>query len=128
MSGWGASSRQADVPCSYRSVNLPVVDRNLKELAEKLRVTTLIAHVRGVPFRDNPTVGEQNLHPFRYRGYRVALAHNGSLAAFDRMRFALIEHVKPEIARLIKGNTDTEWLYALLLSQLKNPHAMVNRN
>ena len=40
-----------------------------------------------------------------------------TLAAFDRMRFALSEHIKPEIARLIRGNTDTEWLYALLLSQ-----------
>jgi glutamine amidotransferase len=126
MLAWDASSHHPDVPFSYRSVNIPIFDQNLKELAEKLRVTTLIAHVRGVPFRDNPTVGEQNLHPFRYRGCRVALAHNGSLAAFDRMRFALIEHMKPEIARLIKGNTDTEWLYALLLSQLKNPHAMLN--
>jgi glutamine amidotransferase len=126
MLAWDASSHQPDVPFSYRSVNIPVFDRNLKELAEKLRVTTLIAHVRGVPFRDNPTVGEQNLHPFRYRGCRIALAHNGSLAAFDRMRFALIEHIEPEIARLIKGNTDSEWLYALLLSQLENPHAMLN--
>jgi glutamine amidotransferase len=126
MLAWDATSHHPDVPFSYRSVNIPIFDQNLKELAEKLRVTTLIAHVRGVPFRDNPTVGEQNLHPFRYRGYRVALAHNGSLAAFDRMRFALIEHIKPEIARLIKGNTDTEWLYALLLSQLENPRGMLN--
>jgi glutamine amidotransferase len=126
MLAWDASSHHPDVPFSYRSVNIPIFDQNLKELAEKLRVTTLVAHVRGVPFRDNPTVGEQNLHPFRYRGCRIALAHNGSLAAFDRMRFALIEHVKPEIARLIKGNTDSEWLYALLLSQLENPHAMLN--
>jgi glutamine amidotransferase len=126
MLAWDATSHHPEVPFSYRSINIPIFDQNLKELAEKLRVTALIAHVRGVPFYDNPTVGEQNLHPFRYRGYRLALAHNGHLAGFDRMRFSLIEHIKPDIARLIRGNTDTEWLYALLLSQLEDPRAGLN--
>jgi predicted glutamine amidotransferase len=123
MLAWDETSYHPDVPFSYRSVNIPVFDQNLKELAEKLRVTTLLAHVRGVVFHHNPTVGEQNLHPFRYRGYRLALAHNGYLAEFDRMRFALLEHIKPEIANLIRGNSDTEWIYALLLSQLDDPRA-----
>ena len=64
MLAWDASSHHPDVPFGYRSVNIPVFDQNLKELAEKLRVTTLIAHVRGVPFRDDPTVGEQTFTPF----------------------------------------------------------------
>jgi predicted glutamine amidotransferase len=123
MLAWDAASPEPEVPFSYRSVNIPVFDRNLKELAEKLSVTTLIAHVRGVPYRENVTVGEQNLHPFRYKGYRLALAHNGNLAAFERMRFALLEHIRPEIAQLIRGNTDTEWIYALFLSQLEHPRA-----
>jgi glutamine amidotransferase len=120
---WDASSRSPEVPFSYRSVNIPIFDQNLKELAEKLKVTTVIAHVRGVPYRDDVTVGEQNLHPFRYKGYRLALAHNGSLAGFERMRFALLDHIRPEIARLIRGNTDTEWIYALFLSQITDPQA-----
>jgi glutamine amidotransferase len=123
MLAWDASSHRPELPFSYRSVEIPVFDPNLKQLAEKLRVSALVAHVRGVMFDDNPTVGEQNLHPFRFNGYRLALAHNGALAGFDRMRFALLPHIKPEIAQLIKGNTDTEWMYALLLSQLADPHA-----
>src|SRR5262249_30800735 len=122
MLAWDASSHDPALPFSYRSVNVPVFDQNLKDLAEKLRVDALIAHVRGVPY-ENATVGEQNLHPFFYKGYRLALAHNGHLAAFDRMRFALVEHIRPEIARLIRGNTDTEWIYALLLSQIEDPRA-----
>jgi glutamine amidotransferase len=125
MLAWDDTSHHPDVPFSYRSVNIPVFDQNLKDLAEKLRVTTLVAHVRGVLFDKNPTVGEQNLHPFRYKDYRLAMAHNGYLAAFDRMRFALLEYIKPEIGRLIKGNSDTEWIYALLLSQFENPRAAV---
>jgi glutamine amidotransferase len=118
---WDDSSRDPHVPFSYRSANIPIFDHNLKALAEKLRVTALIAHVRGVPYSENVTVGEQNLHPFRYKGYRLAMAHNGQLASFDRMRFALVEHIRPEIARLIRGDTDTEWIYAVLLSQLDDP-------
>jgi predicted glutamine amidotransferase len=123
MLGWDETSHRPEIPFSYRSVNLPLFDPNLKDLAEKLRVSTLIAHVRGVVADDNPTVGQQNLHPFRYNGCRLALAHNGFLASFGRMRFALLAHIRPEIARQIKGNTDTEWIYALVLSQLRDPCA-----
>src|SRR5262245_26540927 len=123
MLAWDASSHDPGLPFSYRSLNVPVVDQNLKNLAEKLRVTALIAHVRGVPYSSNATVGEQNLHPFRYKGYRLALAHNGDLAGFERMRFSLVKYLRPEIAPLIRGNTDTEWVYALLLSQLGDVRA-----
>ena len=118
---WDDSSHDPDVPFSYRSANIPIFDHNLKALAEKLHATALIAHVRGVPYSEKVTVGEQNLHPFHYKGYHLAMAHNGQLADFDRMRFALVEHIRPEIARLIRGDTDSEWIYAVLLSQLDDP-------
>lgn len=105
---WDNCSHNPDIPFSYRSAHIPIFDQNLKALAEKLHVTALIAHVRGVPYSDNVTVGEQNLHPFHYKGYALAMAHNGQLAGFERMRFALVEHMKPEIARLIRGNTNSE--------------------
>jgi glutamine amidotransferase len=120
MLGWDKSSHRPEVPFGYRSIGLPIFDRNLKDLAEKLRVTTLIAHVRGVPYSANVTVGEQNLHPFLYKGYRLAMAHNGHLANFDRMRFSLVKHIRPHIVQLIRGNTDSEWIYAVLLSQFDN--------
>jgi len=118
---WDDSSHDPGVPFSYRSANIPIFDHNLKALAEKLRATALIAHVRGVPYSEKVTVGEQNLHPFHYKGYGLAMAHNGQLAGFDRMRFALVEHIRPEIARLIRGDTDSEWIYGVLLSQLDDP-------
>jgi glutamine amidotransferase len=39
------------------------------------------------------------------------------------MRYELAGLVDPEIARKVEGTTDTEWLYALILSHLENPHA-----
>jgi glutamine amidotransferase len=37
------------------------------------------------------------------------------------MRYDLIRHVRPELAREIEGTTDSEWIYALVLSQLADP-------
>jgi len=123
MLAWDSRSVRPAVPYAHRSVGLPHFDETLRSLAEKIDVTALLAHVRGVPFDSAPTVGEQNLHPFRYRGMPLALAHNGHLAEFDRMRFALLASIRPEIQRLIRGNTDSEWIYAVLLSQLDDPGA-----
>ena len=38
------------------------------------------------------------------------------------MRYGLVEHVRPEFARHISGRTDSEWIYALALSQLDDPY------
>ncbi|HRD77208.1 MAG TPA: class II glutamine amidotransferase [Hyphomicrobiaceae bacterium] len=123
MLAWDDRSPRPAMPFAYKTPGIPLFDDTLKSLAEKIDVTTLIAHVRGVAYEAAPTIGEQNLHPFRYRGMSLALAHNGQLAGFERMRFALLAHIKPEIARLIRGNTDSEWIYALLLSALDDPTA-----
>ena len=37
------------------------------------------------------------------------------------MRYDLLEHIDPRLAGLIEGTTDTEWVYALVLSQLAHP-------
>jgi len=37
------------------------------------------------------------------------------------MRYSLLEHVRPELAERIEGTTDSEWIYALILSQLDDP-------
>jgi glutamine amidotransferase len=120
---WDDASFQPAMPFSYRTTAVPVFDRNLKQLAAKLRPQALIAHVRGVPYHTRVTVSDENLHPFLYEGTRIAFAHNGELVHFDEMRYDLVPHVRPEWRRRIRGNTDTEWLYAIFLSQLDDPAA-----
>jgi glutamine amidotransferase len=39
------------------------------------------------------------------------------------MKFGLLPHILPELARAIRGTTDSEWVYALVLSQLEDPYA-----
>ena len=120
---WDAHSPEPELPFAYHSTQLAIFDRNLQALARKLRPTALLAHLRGVPYDTGAILSEQNLHPFQFEGARLGLAHNGQLARFDELKFALVPHLRPELARSIRGTTDSEWTYALLLSQLDDPRA-----
>jgi glutamine amidotransferase len=121
MQAWDQDSLRPDEPFTYRATTLPSYDRNLRSLAGKLAPSCLVAHVRGVSYGEEAIVADTNLHPFRFPQARVVLAHNGHLRQFARMRYALIEHVRPELAQCIEGTTDSEWIYALVLSQLEDP-------
>ena len=124
MAAWDATSPRPDEPFVYRTTSLPAFDRNLRSLSRKIEATCVIAHVRGVLFGGDAVVAETNLHPFRFGNANVTLAHNGHLRQFTKMRYDLIEHVRPEFARSIEGTTDSEWLYALILSNLDDPYGM----
>jgi glutamine amidotransferase len=121
MHAWDPASHRPEEPFVYRATTLPSFDRNLRFLSAKIAPVCLVAHVRGVTYSDEAVVADTNLHPFRFPGARVALAHNGHLRQFARMRYALVEHVRPELAQRIEGTTDSEWIYALVLSQLDDP-------
>jgi glutamine amidotransferase len=122
MRAWDPGSREPELPFSYASDALPVFDRNLKGLAEKIAASCVLAHVRGVPYNTRVEIAAQNVHPFQFPGVPLTLAHNGDLARFAEMKPVLARHVKPEFARQIRGSTDSEWIYALLVSLLKLPH------
>jgi predicted glutamine amidotransferase len=124
MAAWDPASVAPNEPFTYRVTTLPVFDRNLRSLAEKLAPSCLLAHVRGVTYDEEQVVSQQNIHPFRYRDTKVTLAHNGRLREFARMKYDLVARVRPELARRVEGTTDSEWIYALLLSQLRDPFAL----
>src|SRR5438552_12307865 len=124
MKAWDPTSLRPEDPFTYRATTLPTFDRNLRFLSSKLAPTCLVAHVRGVTYSAEAVVADTNLHPFQFAGARVVLAHNGHLRQFARMRYALVEHVRPELAQHIEGTTDSEWIYALVLSQLNDPFGL----
>ena len=123
MRAWDASSHEPEKPFAYASAAIPVFDRNLKGLAEKIRARCVLAHVRGVAYDTKVEIAAQNVHPFQFAGVPLVLAHNGDLARFAEMKPLLQPHVKPEFAAQIRGTTDSEWIYALLVSRLKDPYA-----
>jgi glutamine amidotransferase len=124
LAAWDPDSIRPDEPLVYRTTTLPVFDRNLRSIARKLAPTCVLAHVRGVELGVHDMVDERSLHPFHWPGTRVAFAHNGHLRDFERMRFSLVPYIRAELQERLEGVGDTEWLYALLLSQLRDPHAL----
>lgn len=127
MRAWDQTSHDADRPYAYASPSLPVFDRNLKHLAEKIYPGAVLAHVRGVPYSTTADISTQNTHPFQFPGVCLALAHNGDLPGIESMKSLLAPLLKPGYAAHIRGTTDSEWVYALLLSQLRDDSTSPSR-
>ena len=118
MAAWDERSLREEEPFTYHVTALPGYDRNLRSISRKLAPTCVLAHVRGITQAPGDVISELNLHPFRFPGAGLVLAHNGHMRDFDSMRYDLLAHMPPEVARYIAGTTDSEWIYALLLAQL----------
>ncbi len=119
LRAWDPASNDPEHAFSYYSQSLPVFDRNLQNLAQKIRPSCVLGHVRGVAYSTRVEISLQNVHPFHFAGVPLVLAHNGDLAEFARMKPLLLAHIKPEFLSQIHGTTDSEWIFALFLSQLK---------
>lgn len=119
FAAWDLASPRPDVPFLYKDTLLPMYDSNLIRLSGKIRSECVIAHVRGENYFDStaPMVGRANLHPFQYEGAGLVMAHNGGLARFREMKYHLLPHIREDVAARIEGTTDSEWLYALLVSR-----------
>ena len=117
MRAWSNDSHDAAKPYSYGVTTLPVFDRNLKNLAEKVQAECLLAHVRGVAYNTAVDISLQNVHPFQFDGVPLAMAHNGDLARIGEMKPLLAPHIRTAYLPGIRGTTDSEWIYALLVSQ-----------
>jgi len=123
LRAWDPGSHQPEKPFFYGSPSLPVFDRNLKNLAEKVRAGCVLAHVRGVAYSAAVEISLQNVHPFQFDGVPWALAHNGDLAGMEALKPRLAPHIQPRFLAGIRGTTDSEWIYALFMSQLSDPRA-----
>lgn len=123
MLAWDELDNQTQLPWQYRSTQLPMFDHNLRHLSKKISCEKLLAHIRGVPLNAKTSICDQNLHPFLFSHASLALAHNGDLYDFNRMRYALIPYIKKIFLSQIRGNTDSEWIYALFLSCFKDAQA-----
>jgi glutamine amidotransferase len=123
LRAWDPGSHRPEKPFFYGSPSLPVFDRNLKNLAEKVRAACVLAHVRGVAYSAAVEISLQNVHPFQFEAVPWALAHNGDLAGMEALKAGLAAHIPPQFLAGIRGTTDSEWIYALFMSQLPDPQA-----
>jgi len=125
MVAWDGVSNNPDFPYLYKTPQLPFYDENLRNLTKKIMPKCMLAHLRGVEYTNKQIVSSQNVHPFLFDNSNLALAHNGALFEFDTMKYDLLEYIKPDFIKEIKGSTDSEWIYAILLSQFPSLNAHI---
>lgn len=83
------------------------------QLTDQIKTDLLIGHVR------NPTVGNlrtENTHPFRFRQW--LFAQTGTLQGFDTLRARLLEAQPDFLTPNVRGDTDSELFFYLVLSYL----------
>ena len=100
-------------PVTFVSVNPAWSNRNLRNLAPKIRTECFVAHVRAASVGE---VTESNCHPFQYKN--LLMMHNGGVENFSRIKRKLREPLSDELYNWIKGQTDSEHIFAYLLNHL----------
>jgi glutamine amidotransferase len=104
-------------PVTFVSVYPAWNNKNLRNLAPKIKTECLIAHVRAASVGD---VSESNCHPFQYKNQ--LMMHNGGIEDFPRIKRQLRQPLSDELYNWIKGQTDSEHIFAYLLNYLHNHH------
>ena len=110
--GWYAEGDP--VPGIITAVTPAWSNRNLHNLAEKLRSGLVFAHVRAAT--PGMSVSELNCHPFRHG--ELLWMHNGRVAQFPRVKRRLRDSLSDDRYNFIQGTTDSEHAFAVFLDRL----------
>jgi glutamine amidotransferase len=122
FTAWQDQSQDPQTPFAYHSTELPMYDRNLQKLSNKINANCVVGHIRATGYTAGTSniITIPNVHPFQFKNTNVVLAHNGGLVNFEKMKFQLAEKCIEKYKLQVEGNTDSEWIYALLLSKLED--------
>ena len=112
--GWGVAYYIDGAPHVTKSVSTAMDDHLFKRVSGIVSSETVVAHVRKAT-QGNLSV--LNAHPFQYG--RWVFAHNGDIPEFGEVRAALLSEVAPLLRRFVLGDTDSEVLFFLFLSELQ---------
>lgn len=125
--GFGWYGNDAAAPETYTNTVPIWSDANLPGLGRSLRARHWGAYVRSAT--PGQPLSLDNTQPFKWRQY--LFLHNGRIDAFnDGPRQALHGFLDNSVAAEIQGNTDSEYLFALLrhfLLQDLSPHEALLR-
>ena len=111
--GWDVHSISA-LPGLFRSITPAWNNTNLIYNAPLIRTNCLFAHVRAA---SEGGISEVNTHPFRFE--RFLMMHNGGIPMFQSIRRKVLALLDDELFNWIKGQTDSEHVFALLMQHVK---------
>ncbi|RLB52905.1 MAG: class II glutamine amidotransferase [Deltaproteobacteria bacterium] len=120
--GWGVAYYVDGTPHVTRSPAPAIDDQIFHRVSGVVASETVIAHVR------KATVGELNVlncHPFQHG--RWTFAHNGDIKEFDQHREAMVDQIAPRLRRYVLGDTDSEVIFFLFLTNLSRSGPLSNR-
>ncbi|MGZ8409245.1 MAG: class II glutamine amidotransferase [Hyphomicrobium sp.] len=111
LHGWGLAIYQGQDPHIERQARAAIQDEGFRRAAARAYSDTVLAHVR------RATIGGvtvENTHPFCYGTW--TFVHNGTLPNFNELRPKLLATMTPEHRASIRGETDSEHIFHMLLS------------
>jgi predicted glutamine amidotransferase len=111
--GWGVAYYVDGTPHLMRSACSALSDRVFQRLSGVVASETVLAHVRKAT---KGAITVLNCHPFQHG--RWVFAHNGDIPSFAQHREALLAQVSPRLSGYILGETDSEVIFFLVLTQL----------
>ncbi|BAN04283.1 class II glutamine amidotransferase [Ilumatobacter coccineus] len=123
LAGWGFGAwsdhlLEPEKPLLYRRPMAAFYDDNARSVIPSLQASTLLAHVRAAAYDSTTVLTDENCHPFSYEGTPWIMAQNGALPNWKVLQRDLLEHCDDRYLEQMRGTTDTEFLYVLLLSLL----------
>lgn len=121
--GWGVAYYQAGAPHVVKSKESALDDHLFKRVSGIVSSQTVIAHIRKATQGDHSIL---NTHPFQFGQW--VFAHNGNLKNFSHHREQLLAEISPGLKRFILGDTDSEVLFYLMLSNIMTVHDLTSTN
>ena len=105
--GWGIAVFRGDIPIIEKAPRKAAEDRIFDKFACSIRGKMLIAHVRNASTGNNKLT---NTHPFSMDNW--VFAHNGIISNKQELENYIVPYLKEKI----RGDTDSERYFALILS------------
>ncbi len=124
LAGWGFGAwsehlLKPEDPFIYRRPMSAFYDDNLPRIVPSLQASTMLAHVRAAAYDAKVVLADENCHPFSFAKTPWIVAQNGYLPNWQLLQRELLQHCKDIYLEQMRGSTDTEFLYVLLLSLLQ---------
>lgn len=118
---WSHDNGRLSDPILYKSKILPFYDYNFEMQTKMIETDCFITHIRGGVLSTGVVLTTPNAHPFLFKDAPFALAHNGGLhnGTIEQQLQINAEMMKRTRAKWfsqIRGTTDSEHIYALLLT------------
>ncbi len=101
---------------SYKNT-LPIWnDLNLLPITKNISSSLILANVRSATISSN--LGHSNTHPFIFENF--LFSHNGYIKNFhESLKYILQNYLEKKYLSMIQGNTDSEYLFFLILQMYK---------